>query len=180
MASTITGSRPRQQAAVIIDAATALHLADEPGFVPGYGWVPSAIAREILADAESWRRWLLDDSSRTIIDAGAVRYRPSEALRDLVAGRDVTCTADTCTRPASQTQLDHAIDFDGGNTTPANLHLVCGLDHLAVTAGHFVIASDADGRPLWVSSHSGHAYPSHVDPLHEPAGHHDPLSTREA
>ena len=174
------GSRPRQQAAVIIDAATALHLAEEPGFVPGYGWVPSAIAREILADADNWRRWLLDDSSRTIIDAGAVRYRPSEALRDLVAGRDITCTADTCTRPASETQLDHAIDFDGGNTTPANLHLVCGPDHLAVTAGHFVIASDADGRPLWVSSHSGHAYPSHVDPLHEPAGHHDPLSTREA
>lgn len=162
------GSRPRQQAAVIIDAATALHLADEPGFVPGYGWVPSAIARELLADAESWRRWLLDDSTRSIIDAGAVRYRPSEALRDLVAGRDVTCTADTCTRPASQTQLDHAIDFDGGNTTPANLHLVCGPDHLAVTAGHFVIDSDADGRPLWVSTHSGHAYPSYVDPLHEP------------
>ena len=137
--------------------------------MPGYGWVPGPIAREILADCDSWRRWLLDDSTRTIIDAGAVRYRPSVALRDLIAGRDVTCTADTCTRPASETQADHAIDFDGSNTTPANLHLVCGPDHLAVTAGHFVIDAAEDGRALWVSTHSGHAYPSRVDPLHERA-----------
>lgn len=162
-----TGSRPRQQAAVIVDAATALHLADEPGFVPGYGWVPAPIAREILADAESWRRWLLDDSTRQIIDAGAVRYRPSEALRDLVSGRDVTCTADTCTRPASQAQFDHAVDFDGSNTTPANLHLVCGPDHLAVTAGHFLIDASDDGRARWLSTATGHAYPSYADPLHD-------------
>ena len=161
------GSRPRKQASVIIDIATAMHLADEPGFVPGYGWVPAPIAREILADSESWRRWLLDDSTREIIDAGSVRYRPSESLRDLVAGRDVTCTADTCTRPASETQLDHAIDFDGRNTTPANLHLVCGPDHLAVTAGHFLIDAGDDGRAEWISTASGHAYPSYVDPLHE-------------
>lgn len=161
------GSRPRKQAAVIVDAATALHLADEPGYVPGYGWVPASIAREILADADSWRRWLIDDTTRTLIDAGAVRYRPSEALRDLIAARDVTCTADTCTRPASEAQLDHAIDFDGHNTTPANLHLVCGPDHLAVTAGHFIIDAHEDGRALWVSHRSGHAYPSYVDPLHE-------------
>ena len=165
-----TGSRPRQQSAVILDAATALHLAEEPGYVPGYGWVPAPIAREILADADSWRRWLLDDASRQIIDAGTVRYRPSAALRDLVSGRDVTCTADTCSRPAGETQLDHAIDFDGSNTTPANLHLVCGPDHLAVTAGHFVIDSGDDGRARWVSTASGHAYPSYVDPLHERGG----------
>lgn len=164
-----TGSRPKQQAAIIVDAATALHLAEEPGYVPGYGWVPAPIAREILADAESWRRWLRDDTSRQIIDAGTTRYRPSVALRDLIAGRDVTCTADTCSRPAGEAQLDHAIDFDGANTTPANLHLVCGPDHLAVTAGHFVIDTATDGRPLWTSTASGHAYPSYADPLHEPA-----------
>ena len=165
-----TGSKPRQQAAVILDAATALRLAEEPGYVPGYGWVPAPIAREILADAESWRRWLLDDTSRRIIDAGTVRYRPSNALRDLVGGRDITCTADTCTRPAVEAQIDHAIDFDGSNTTPANLHLVCGADHLAVTAGYFVIDAADDGRPLWVSTTSGHAYPSYDDPLHERGG----------
>ena len=161
------GSRPAQQAAIIIDLATALHLADEPGFLPGYGWVPAPIAREILADCERWRRWLVDDKARKLIEAGTIRYRPSQALRDLITGRDLTCTADTCTRPASDAQLDHAIDFDGTNTTPDNLHGVCGPDHLVITAGHFVIDSDADGHLTWVSTASGHAYPSYPDLLHE-------------
>ena len=161
------GSRPAPQAAIIVDLATALHLADEPGFLPGYGWVPAPIAREILADCERWRRWLVDDKARKLIEAGTTRYRPSQALRDLITGRDLTCTADTCTRPASEAQIDHAIDFDGTNTTPDNLHGVCGPDHLVITAGHFVIDSDSDGRLTWVSTSSGHAYPSYPDLLHE-------------
>lgn len=161
------GSRPKQQAAVIVDLATALHLADEPGYLPGYGWIPASIAREILADCDRWRRWLVDDTSRKLIEAGSTRYRPSQALRDLVSGRDLTCTADTCTRPAAEAQLDHAIDFDGANTTPGNMHGVCGPDHLVITAGHFVIDSDDDGNLSWVSTSTGHAYPSHPDLLHE-------------
>ena len=161
------GSNPAPQAAVIVDLATALGMADEPGYLPGYGWVPAPIAREILADTERWRRWLVDDSSRKLIEAGTVRYRPSQALRDLVAGRDLTCTADTCTRPAADSQLDHAVDFDGSNTTPDNVHAVCGPDHLVVTAGHFIIDTDEEGRISWLSTTSGHAYSSHPDLLHE-------------
>ncbi|MFM7212167.1 MAG: HNH endonuclease signature motif containing protein, partial [Actinomycetota bacterium] len=116
---------------------------------------------------DKWRRWLIDDSSRKVIEAGSVRYRPSQALRDLVSGRDLTCTADTCTRPASNSQLDHAVDFDGSNTTPDNVHAVCGPDHLVVTAGHFLIDADEAGHISWVSTASGHSYPSHPDLLHE-------------
>lgn len=168
------GSRPEPQAAVIVDLATALGMADEPGFMPGYGWIPAPIAREILATTDKWRRWLVDDSSRKLIEAGSVRYRPSQALRDLITGRDLTCTADTCTRPASNSQLDHAIDFDGSNTTPGNMHAVCGPDHLVVTAGHFIIDADDAGHISWVSTATGHAYPSHPDLLHEqPTGRAD-------
>ncbi|TEX52340.1 MAG: hypothetical protein B7C55_00880 [Actinomycetales bacterium mxb001] len=168
------GSRPEPQAAVIVDLATALGMADEPGFLPGYGWIPAPIAREILATTDKWRRWLVDDSSRKLIEAGSVRYRPSQALRDLITGRDLTCTADTCTRPASNSQLDHAIDFDGSNTTPGNMHAVCGPDHLVVTAGHFLIDTDDTGRISWVSTATGHTYPSHPDLLHEqPLGRAD-------
>jgi len=161
------GSRPEPQAAVIIDLATALGMADEPGYLPGYGWIPAPIAREILATTDKWRRWLVDDSSRKLIEAGSVRYRPSQALRDLITGRDLTCTADTCTRPASNSQLDHAIDFDGSNTTPGNVHAVCGPDHLVVTAGHFLIDTNDAGHISWVSTTTGHSYPSHPDLLHE-------------
>ena len=150
-----------------MDVATALHLADEPGYLPGYGWVPAPIAREILGQSERWRRWIVDDSSRRLIEAGSARYRPSQALRDLIGGRDLTCTADTCTRESADNQLDHAIDFNGSNTTPANVHGVCGPDHLVVTAGHFVIDSDDTGNVSWVSTSTGHTYPSHPDLRHE-------------
>ncbi len=161
------GSRPRADAAVVIDLATALGMSDEPGFVPGYGWVPASLGREILADAPRWRRWLLDDRSRRLIEVGTTRYRPSQALRDLVTARDLTCTADTCNRPATQAQLDHAIDFDGANTTPANVHATCGPDHLAVTAGYFIISEDDQGRVTWTSTRSGTTYPSHLHPLYD-------------
>ena len=161
------GSRPRADAAIVLDAATALHLANEPGFVPGYGWIPAELARELLADAPRWRRWLVDDASRQLIEVGKTKYRPSQALRDLVAARDITCTADTCTRPAVASQLDHAIDFDGSNTTPANVHAACGPDHMTVTAGYFVVGDDEAGRITWTSTTSDQTYPSHPPLLYE-------------
>jgi len=164
------GTRPRAEAAVIVDLATALGMADQPGYLPGYGWIPPSLAREILADSTTWRRWLIDDTSRQLMEVGKTRYRPSQALRDLVTARDLTCTADTCTRPASASQLDHAIDFDGANTTPGNVHAACGPDHLAVTAGYFVIADEPDGTITWTSTTTDQTYPSHPHPLYdEPA-----------
>ena len=162
----VPGSRPSADAAVVIDVATALGMAEEPGFIPGYGWVPAALGREILAAAPRWRRWLVDDSSRQLIEVGKSRYRPSQALRDLVAARDITCTADTCNRPATQSQLDHAIDFDGHNTTTDNLHAACGPDHLAVTAGYFVVGDDGT-HLTWTSTTSDTTYPSHPHPLYD-------------
>jgi len=49
------------------------------------------------------------------------------------------------------------------------VHGVCGPDHLVITAGHFVIDSDVEGNLTWVSTATGHAYPSHPDLLHEAA-----------
>ena len=161
------GTRPRQEAAVVIDVATALGMANEPAFVPGYGWIPAPLGREILADSPRWRRWLIDDRSRQLIEVGKDRYRPSQALRDLVTARDVTCTADTCNRPATHSQLDHAIDFDGTNTTPDNLHAACGPDHMAITAGYFVVGEDDRGHITWTSTMSDHSYPSHPHPLYD-------------
>ncbi|MFM7599213.1 MAG: hypothetical protein ACKO70_12740 [Actinomycetota bacterium] len=46
---------------------------------------------------------------------------------------------------------------------------MCGPDHLVITAGHFVIDSDVEGNFTWVSTATGHAYPSHPDLLHEAA-----------
>lgn len=159
--------RHRQQAAIIVDLPTALGMSDEPGFIPGYGWVPADIAREITAEAQEWSRWLIDDTSRTLLDINNTRYRPSEALRRFIAARAQECTMPVCSRPASDAQLDHADDFDGSNTTTANLHPACGPDHLIVTAGYFLVTLDEHGQATWTSTTSGHSYTNPPSPVFE-------------
>ena len=176
--------RRRKQAAIIVDLPTALGMANEPGYLPGYGWVPADIAREILADTEEWSRWLIDDSSRSLLDINSEKYRPSAALRRFIEARAQECTMPVCTRPASDSQLDHADDFDGTNTTAANLHPACGPDHLIITAGYFIPTLDSDGRATWTSTTSGHSYTNPIHPLFEaaetPQPVDAPVSTIEA
>lgn len=159
--------RRRQQAAIIVDLATALGMSNEPGYLPGYGWVPADIAREITAESQEWSRWLIDDTSRSLLDINSTRYRPSEALRRFIAARAQDCTMPVCTRPASDAQLDHADDFDGSNTTTANLHPACGPDHLIVTAGYFLVTLDEHGRATWTSTTTGHSCVNPPSPVFE-------------
>lgn len=159
--------RRRQQAAIIVDLATALGMSNEPGYLPGYGWVPADISREIAAESQEWSRWLIDDTSRSLLDINNTKYRPSEALRRFIAARAQDCTMPVCTRPASDAQLDHADDFDGSNTTTANLHPACGPDHLIVTTGHFLVTLDEHGQATWTSTTTGHSYVNPPSPVFE-------------
>ncbi len=55
------GEPPRRRgyswttAVVLCPISTALGLADDPGYLPGYGYVPAGIARDLLATADTWR-----------------------------------------------------------------------------------------------------------------------------
>ena len=46
-------------------------------------------------------------------------YQPGERLRRLVQVRDHQCTFPTCSRPAHDSDFEHAIPFDKGGTTDA-------------------------------------------------------------
>ena len=176
--------RRRKQAAIIVDLPTALGMSDEPGYIPGYGWVPADIARELAADSQDWSRWLIDDSSRSLLDINNTKYRPSEALRRFIAARAQECTMPVCSRPASDAQLDHADDFDGSNTTMENLHPACGPDHLIVTAGYFLVTLDEHGQATWTSTASGHSYDTLPSPVFDrpdaPLAADAPISALEA
>ncbi|MFM9135100.1 MAG: hypothetical protein ACKOT0_06660 [bacterium] len=167
------GSRSGPEACVIVDLATALGMAEHPAWVPGQGWTPAPIAREILSRATTWRRWLTDGGR--VVDTGAT-YRPSAEMRRRVHARDVTCTLDICNRPAQESQIDHAVTFDGANTAIDNLHSACGPHHMLLTTGEFVVAVEADGAVSWTSTRSGLSYASHPHPRHDVAsgsGHGD-------
>ena len=161
--------RPRRgrtwsTAVVMLTEASALGLADEPGFVPGYGFVPAPIARELLASAETWRRFIVDDESGRLIDAGANRYRPSDRLRELVTARDQTCSFDPCERSSLDSDLDHVQNFDGANTTAGNLRPPCRSHHRLKTHGGWRVEVLPDGFTQWTSP-TGHKYREYPDPL---------------
>jgi hypothetical protein len=49
----------------------------------------------------------------------ASSYEPGEKLRRLVQVRDHTCTFPTCSRPAHDSDFEHALPFDKGGKTDA-------------------------------------------------------------
>ncbi len=150
-------------AIVMLTEATAWGLSDDPGFVPGYGPVPAAVARELLADADQWRSFLTDQRGR-LTHVGSERYRPSDRLRELVTARDQTCSFDTCGRPSTDCDLDHVENFDGRNTCDRNLRPPCRTHHRLKTHAGWTTTITPEGLVDWVSP-TGHHYPQHADPL---------------
>ena len=91
-----SGSRPprvtpgRGEAAVVIDAATLLALADHAGEIPGCGPIPAEIARELAADRK-WRWWITEPTTAHVTATSARTYTPSAALARLIRAREPYC-----------------------------------------------------------------------------------------
>ena len=101
----------KQVAAVVIDAATLLGLADNPGRVPGYGLVPAELAREIAADRD-FVRWLVAPRHRR-----AARRRaptptgPASGCAASSAPATSAAASPAATGAAEQCDLDHVHAF---------------------------------------------------------------------
>lgn len=145
------GADPDQwQAQVVVDLATALGLADNPGEIRGYGPIPAELARRLAADA-TWTRWLIEPATGALLDVGRKRYVPSARLRQFIHARDRVCRFPGCEQPAHRCDLDHAEPWDvGGETTTANLGALCRRHHRIKTHCEWEITeSQADGACTW-------------------------------
>ena len=124
--------RKRLETQVIIDIATLLGLANNPGELVGHGPIPARLARDLAADSQ-WRRLVVDPVTGHLLDYGSHTYTPPAALREFVITRDRTCQFPGCSQPASRTDLDHMKPFTGthtgGSTSAANLHCLCRRHH---------------------------------------------------
>lgn len=152
----------RQKAAIVLDLATALGLADHPGFLPGYGAVPGPMARSMAADRD-WVRWVTDPGTGHVRDCGAHSYRPSQALIAHITARDPACGFPGCNSPATTCDIDHVQPFraataahapqdsgaahappgsGGGRTVAGNLGPLCRTHHNAKTHARWRLAYD--------------------------------------
>jgi hypothetical protein len=130
-------------------ASTLLGLTDEPGWLEGYGPVPSSVARRIAADA-TWRRLLTDPLTGSLVDYGTTSYTPGVVLDQYVTTRDQTCRFPTCTRPASGCDIDHTVPYPARATVECNLGCLCRRHHRAKHAGYRLV-QDRPGHFTWTT-----------------------------
>lgn len=102
---------------------TAKDLEGAPSYLQGVGWVGPETVERLKEGAT-----VVDmDEAAT---AETESYRPTDAIRTFVEGRDGTCRWPGCTTPAHNCQLDHRHNHaEGGPTSPSNLYALCQHHH---------------------------------------------------
>jgi len=125
--------KKRLETQVVIDAATLLGLANNPGEIIGFGPIPAELARRLASGSDTWRRLVTDPVTGHLLDYGTRRYEPPAALREYIIARDRTCQFPGCARGSYLCDLDHVEPFtgddDGGATSADNLLALCRRHH---------------------------------------------------
>ncbi|WP_026874869.1 HNH endonuclease signature motif containing protein [Jiangella gansuensis] len=139
-------------------------LSDEPAELAGYGPIPAQVARH-LAAVGIWQWVGTDPVSGHLVDHGAGRYRPTQALIDHVVLRDRTCRAVGCHRPAIHCDIDHRVAHGaGGPTNACNCQPLCRLHHLLKHRGGWRVDRLPSGATAWLSP-TGHRYLKPPEPI---------------
>lgn len=167
LSETVASHRRPLTVNVTIDLPTLLGLAENPGQLAGYGPIPAAVARDLASDA-SWRRFVTDPHTGTLLDYGRERYEPPQALKDFLIARDRTCRFPGCRRSALLSDLDHAQSWEsGGATSLENIGALCRRHHRLKTHDGWKIESFPDGSCTWTSP-LGKQYFTPARPVNEP------------
>ena len=148
----LRGRSRRGELQVVVDLATLLGLAEDPGLLAGQP-VPAPIARELAAECGSMRRIVTDPVRGHLLDFGRRVYLP-DPLKEFVAARDGTCRSPGCGQPAARSQLDHVIPFPHGPSDAGNTHVLCKRDHDTKTTGDLqILTHHPDGTATWRTRH---------------------------
>ncbi len=84
-------------------------------------------------------------------------YRPTEVMREQAVLTNATCVYPHCSRPARSADLDHIEEWDGHNTTSANLAPLCRCHHRYKTHAGWTVVRTGPTSFTWTSKH-GYSY----------------------
>jgi hypothetical protein len=159
----------KAQVYVYVDLFTLWSLNNNPGELPGYGFIPAEMARQIAADPSStWSRILTDPDNGQLLSVGRTKYRPPADLADYVRVRARTCQHPGCNQPAQFADLDHTEDWaQGGETTADELRGYCRYHHLLKNEPGWAYEAGPDGATT-ITTPAGRTYTSSPEPFHEP------------
>ncbi len=132
--------------------------ATDPPTLDGIVPIDPATARELVANASSLYRMLVDRHTGVRLDLSRERYEVPTALRMWLRLRDATCRFPGCGRPAKGCDIDHSVDWQfGGETRADNLAHLCRGHHTLKHQTRWQLVQHADGEITWRSP-SGRTY----------------------
>ncbi len=99
---------------VLADQAAVSGDSEAPGYLPGFGPVPTTALRDLASTAK------LKPLVKPCADPEP-GYRPSAALAEFVRIRDLTCRFPGCDEPAEVCDLDHTVPYPIGPTHPSKV-----------------------------------------------------------
>ncbi|PPF26711.1 hypothetical protein C5C06_11030, partial [Rathayibacter tritici] len=142
----------RAEVRLTLPARTAAGLDDAPAHLDGYGLIPAVLARELAGVATSFTRVLTDPVTGAVLSVGRTLRVPPPRMRLHLQLRDVTCRFPGCTRPASTTEADHALEWrNGGETALRNLLSLCVAHHHVRHGDRWTYVLHADGTADWTT-----------------------------
>ena len=159
---TLSRQGRRPHLSVIINESTLAGLDDRPGYLNGFGAIPADLARSIAQSAATITAQLADPATGMITHAGALTYRPTQALRDQIAALANVCQFPSCRQPVWRCDIDHRERFDhdhpaqGGRTDTGNTGPLCRRHHLFKHHTEWKVRPD----PTRWTSPTGHCYAS--------------------
>lgn len=165
---------------LVMPAETLLGQGSEPALAPGYGALPAAFARALVASCGSagalaWvRRLFTTPDGRDLVTMDSRRRRFSGPLRHLIELRDQTCRTPWCDAPIRHG--DHVIPGRrGGATSAANGQGLCEACNYAKEApgwhcttlrrGPSPAEPHAPPHTVRTTTPTGHAYDSTAPPV---------------
>nr|WP_045729929.1 HNH endonuclease signature motif containing protein [Pseudarthrobacter chlorophenolicus] len=166
---------PKADVLVTIPLFTLLGSTDEPADLDGYGPIPAAMARKLVADgATSFYRVLVDPRDGAPLEIGRTSYRLSEAMKRWIRMRDGHCTFPGCTNPSTDNDTDHLTAWQhDGTTGVSNLAQLCPKHHRLKHNSRWTPTAASTTEPPGWTSPTGRHYPAqHPDPQppHLPPG----------
>ncbi len=154
---------------LVVPAATALGIGEDPAELPGHGYLSASQARAVMtAPGSVWHALLADLDTGKALALYRKGYRPTAEMIAHVRAVDGVCRAPGCTVLAGRCDLDHVEAFDHDDpdaaTTTGNLSATHRRHHRLKTAGVWDAERDPDspdgGLVRWRTA-AGRTYTTH-------------------
>lgn len=168
-------------ATAVLDASATV-FSDVPQVI-GHGPIDPVTAKQLLLDAGSFRRVLIDPIDSAIVDMDRRRRVATPAQRAWLALQHGTCARDGCERLAIDADIDHVHSWaTGGRTDIAELRPLCPRDHAACHRTRMRYRSRPN-RTVEVTTPTGHTIgrtTAHRTGQYRPLRRHTPTTHRRS